>query len=96
MLIRQEGLGLYLILLGIYQIKEPICKKFIYILESILIYEYKQLLCRYDVQYQLYQMLDNHGEPCNASLHYSPDDCVEEQKFKVDIFLVLFCHKIKI
>ena len=29
-------------------------------------------------------MLDNHGEPCNASEHYSQDDCADEQKLKVD------------
>ena len=27
-------------------------------------------------------MLDNHGEPCNASIYYSPDDCADEQKFQ--------------
>ena len=37
----------------------------------------------FSVYYQLYKMLDNHGEPCNASEHYSPDDCADEAKFKV-------------
>ena len=42
---------------------------------------------KYDVQYQLFRMLDNHGEPCNASVYYSVDQCTEDEAFKVS-FLV--------
>ena len=41
--------------------------------------------CRFDVQYQVYQMLEFQGEPCNAKLDYSLDDCIDEERFKVDI-----------
>ena len=40
---------------------------------------------KYDVQYQLYQMLDNHGKPCNGSLNYSLDKCTENEAFKVGL-----------